>query len=356
MYDADARRYNDTVTWLAEVLPGPMRSPVEYLFDGHELYAPDGSAVEPIFDNATAEAALLPDLFAFEYRRRLIEKTEYEDMITMMKSGSYNTMVVVSDFPPELENIHEDVGGYNASRKQTMLRVLTKTPKETLMMYSQTLDGSNRAALEAIYSSIGFVPKPGELLGQRMKFTADENEQEFLTDWLMGIYDRSLEAQYGGKWQAGMYSKRRQNTYDFVRQQRDLLSAYLASTGSFTGEFIDYSLAAAMKDRYCGITNAPELLFNKAGIVAHAMALNEMRDSGRRAQARGDVYSGCGSSVAALRDDLASDLLLEAGYGNKADEDKYGSLKFKCQKGHVNQRPHNKLIDKCKTCGISVKC
>lgn len=40
----------------------------------------------------------------------------------------------------------------------------------------------------------------------------------------------------------------------------------------------------------------------------------------------------------------------------KVGEDRYGSLEFKCQKGHLNTRPHNILIEKCKTCGISVKC
>lgn len=40
----------------------------------------------------------------------------------------------------------------------------------------------------------------------------------------------------------------------------------------------------------------------------------------------------------------------------KPDEDQYGSLTFKCQKGHTNKRPRNKLIDKCKTCGVSVRC
>lgn len=42
--------------------------------------------------------------------------------------------------------------------------------------------------------------------------------------------------------------------------------------------------------------------------------------------------------------------------GSKSDEDRYGSLTFKCPKGHANRRPRNKLIPHCKTCGISVKC
>ncbi len=37
-------------------------------------------------------------------------------------------------------------------------------------------------------------------------------------------------------------------------------------------------------------------------------------------------------------------------------EDKYGSLTFYCPNGHLNTRPKNKLIDKCQTCKINVKC
>ena len=40
----------------------------------------------------------------------------------------------------------------------------------------------------------------------------------------------------------------------------------------------------------------------------------------------------------------------------KTGEDKYGSLQFKCPKGHTNTRPRNQLISNCRTCGVSVKC
>ena len=39
-----------------------------------------------------------------------------------------------------------------------------------------------------------------------------------------------------------------------------------------------------------------------------------------------------------------------------AGEDKYGSLDFECKNGHKNTRPKNQLIEKCKVCGVSVKC
>ena len=38
------------------------------------------------------------------------------------------------------------------------------------------------------------------------------------------------------------------------------------------------------------------------------------------------------------------------------EEDEFGSLKFYCPNGHENERKRHKLIDRCKKCGISVKC
>ncbi|MGH7234374.1 MAG: hypothetical protein ACREF7_02930 [Candidatus Saccharimonadales bacterium] len=37
-------------------------------------------------------------------------------------------------------------------------------------------------------------------------------------------------------------------------------------------------------------------------------------------------------------------------------QDKYGPLSFYCSKGHLNTRPKNHLIDRCRVCKISVKC
>jgi len=63
--------------------------------------------------------------------------------------------------------------------------------------------------------------------------------------------------------------------------------------------------------------------------------------------------SSCPSGKTQLND------MNELGSNKKSSEagkDKYGSLTFKCQKGHSNTRPRDRLIGNCKTCGISVKC
>src|SRR5690606_34211814 len=121
---------------------------------------------------------------SYELRRRYIEKQEYLEMLEMMRGDRLNTMVVISDFPPELMNATKDVGGYNVTRKQTMLRVLTKNPDGSLSMYSQSLDGSDRRALESIYYELGYAPEQGELLGQRMHVNVSPDQQKVLIDRL----------------------------------------------------------------------------------------------------------------------------------------------------------------------------
>src|SRR5690606_20043780 len=117
-----------------------------------------------------------------------IEYEEYQDMLAMARGDLPNTMVVVSDFAPERMNATRDVGGYNVTRKQTMLRVITRSADGKLKMYSQSLDGSNRKALESMYAFLGFDVRHGELLSQRIHTDIDKHEQELLVDQLMGVY------------------------------------------------------------------------------------------------------------------------------------------------------------------------
>ena len=78
------------------------------------------------------------------------------------------------------------------------------------------------------------------------------------------------------------------------------------------------------------------------------MAGDELRQSGK-------TLSGCGLTLGDDKTTIESQLS-KLGFGNKSGEDKYGSLTFKCPKGHSNRRPRNKLIPHCTTCGVSVKC
>jgi hypothetical protein len=305
-----------------------MRTSVEFIFDGHELYGRDSCPLKKVFIDAIKDAQQLaaerPNL-SFELRRRWIEMGEYQDMLRLVSSDLPNTMVVVSDFPLELMQASYDVGGYNTQRKQTMLRVISSDGEGHITVQTQSLDGSNRLALENIYQSLSFEPEPGELLGQRLHLDLPPDEQAILLDKLTAAYDQSLSNQYGGRWHGG----RREaglNTYDFVIAQQDLLADFMNRSNGQFSETLLYQLAENMSVR----------------LGTH--------ETGR-------PYSGCGITIGAPETPTSADQLQDAGYGNRtSEESKYGfDKKMHCV---VCQSPPKKGETKkmCGPCGICRSC
>jgi hypothetical protein len=328
----EQRCFDDAHTWLAEVLDGNMRTKFEYTFDGQELYAHDGGALGEVFRDAVkhAETGSVP---AYELRRRKHELDEYEDMLAMMRGDLPNIMVVVSDFPPELMEAVSDNNGYNVSRKQTMLRVITKTSENTLVMHSQSLDNSDRIGLESIFVALGAEVQPGELLGQRIQTEVDPVNQEFLVDHLMGVYDRILTAQYGGDWYGGRTPADRKNTYDFVIRQQDLVDQFVQVQlrNPSAAERLRYGLAAAVEQRYQarfipeGFVTIPDPNFNSYS------PLQEMFVAGSEAAIAGKTFSGCGASAGPEAGENAEFELGKVGYGDKdKKEDDSLSSRIRC--------------------------
>jgi hypothetical protein len=382
----ELRIATDTATWLAETLHGSMRTSFEFTFDGQEFRGEDGYSVDEVFEEGIAEAKAMaawnPSLL-FELRRRLIEAEELEAMHKMVSDELPNTMIVLSDFPPELMHANEDVGGYNVSRQQTMMRIIMLR-NDKLHITNQSLDGSDRKALEAIGTAMGVGFEAGELLSQRIHRALPEDWQDNLANNLTKVYDDSLAEQRGGEWHAGISQQPDQNisnTYDFVLAQNDLIEWFTNEklTDSVGAERLRYELAATAKARHNRYlksqSNAPAIpgtvtLESFATVpnvvnahIAQQGLLYELKREARSAAAKGEVFSGCGGTVKADNelDGLSTaDSLSQIGYGNKVKtpgaSDKFGSLKFKCPKGHENTRPRNKLIDCCTTCGVSVKC
>ncbi len=354
------KRY-DLNTQFAELVDGNMRTNFELQLVGNDLIGEDGRSLRVITDKALAEvqamAKLNPRLW-FEVRRRGLEKDEIDEAVAMARGEGPNTMVIESDFPSELENTPEDVGGYNVRRKQTMQRVLIRKPDGNIQMYSQSLDGSNREALEAIYACFGKTPEPGELLGQRIRIDLPWEEQTNLIDELTGIYDRSLTDQFGGEWYAGRRPVDYRNTYDFVQVQHDLINECIRLDNlGWLNEETMYKIAATMQQRFNHYNYQTPT--TTAGLPAPDMSIlyREIERAGRQASQMGMSFSACGMTLRAGGFDSSTENQLElAGYGNKPEEDEYGSLTFKCQKGHTNKRPRGKLIDNCTTCGKSVRC
>lgn len=356
-FDRNKRDYNDLTTLFAEMVDGSMRTPFSYTSKGQELYAQDGSpmGVEFIKGLETADeiADAKPNL-CFEVRRRRSEIDEYHDMLRMAQGTLPNTMVVVSDFPAELMDATTDVGGYNVTRKQAMLRILAWDGSE-MKMYSQSLDRSDRQALEAIYHSMGYAPRNDELLGQRMHTDLDEAEQNLLVDRLMGVYDNDLRRQFGGSWHAGIQNGARLNTYDFVREQRDIIQ--LALQQKRGGNLDAYKVAALLSERFR--TNArlsPDTITARYHDPFHNLQ-QEMDQATYRASVSGMIFSACGITVES-RDELTVGGQLQVdGYGNRTT----ASTEYKFDKRMycvVCQAPPEEKAAKkmCGPCGICKEC
>lgn len=323
-YNPEIRHKNDAETWLAEVLDGTMRTPFEYSFDGYELYAEDGSAMGAVFQKSEEDAPRIAKAnprLGFEMRRRRLESEEYADMLAMARGELPNTMIVVSDFPPEMMTETKSIGGYNVDRKQTMLRVITWDGKK-ITMQSQSLDLSNRLGLESLYDAVGCEVTEGELLGQRMHVDVTPENQPFVIDQLVGVYDRALELQYGGEWYAGRSGSDRQNTYDFVRCNQDIVqrAAELFAQGIYNSAKL-YDCAATLKRRLIKLRNGEAVQMVYAAIdhadhAAQQRLHQEMQYAGTESRMAGDTFDGCGVSVSGVADQLN-----ESGYGNKSNED-----------------------------------
>ncbi len=335
----ELRIQTDTATWLAETLHGSMRTEFEYTSDGETLRGEDGGSIDQVFDESIQEAKAMVEWspsMLFELRRRLIEGDERDDMHRMIRGELPNTMIVASDFPPELMKADKDVGGYNVERQQTMLRVITVRDGK-IRVVSQSLDGSNREALEAIYTAMDEQPEDGELLGQRIHRDLPPEWQDNLDSNLKKVYDDSLAEQFGGEWYAGISQRPDRNilnTYEFAQGQEDLIGWFTKEklADPVGAEKHRYEVAATAKarhERYLKGQNAPEpvvghvhhnSLVTVRGITQARGLAYELAYEGQQAATRGEVFSGCGATVGAedSEDELTGNQLQTAGYGNRS--------------------------------------
>jgi hypothetical protein len=324
--DPEIAVFDDTTTWLAEVLDGNMRTPFEYVYNGEDLVSSrDGRPIGTIFRDAVKSAELkaeyLPEL-EFELRRRRIEMDEYNDMLEMVKNpDSPNTMIVISDFPEELKNSKDDVGGYNTTRQQAMLRVVSRGSDGVISMISQSLDRSDRDGLESIYNIFGIHPTRGELLGQRIRVNVDEAFHSKLPDRLTTSYDNTLTKKFGGEWYAGRNPVDYRNTYDFACKQTDLIGAFLLSSRDDTAKL---NLAATLEARFekqSGSSNYERVV--RGGSHGFMSVAVEMEFFGRRARIQGRVYSGCGETIRSTEEEMGT-----LGFGDNDKKTDEGDCEF----------------------------
>lgn len=233
----------------------------------------------------------------------------------------------------------------------------------SIVLESQTVDGSDQDGFNAA-----------------MQLAEDCPEADM--DMLVEVYDSALTKKYCGVFYAGQEEAAVKNAWDVIREQhRDLVDYLLNGLENIARwQASDEVLEDASKRHVYGVWAAFKKRLDAAGseIKTHTSDLGheycdeeliylrpldqEVHQAFNEFVDRGAVLVGCGGSIRILSDE--EDVMNASGEevfsaifsSNALSEDRYGSLTFKCPKGHTNIRPRDKLIPRCTTCGTSVKC
>lgn len=155
--------------------------------------------------------------------------------------------------------------------------------------------------------------------------------------------------------EASLASVREKVKSDLIAQKDSLSSAFEATQllwelvkrhgvqESFTNEDIDPLVF--------GQSAAPTILKARQLISDNDLyaAFTYMEQAQKEA-----VITGCGGGSDASKN--KSSVLESAVDFARSGRDRFGSLTFRCKKGHLNEREPGELLDKCKTCDGKVKC
>ncbi|MFA5004418.1 MAG: hypothetical protein WC498_04050 [Candidatus Saccharimonadales bacterium] len=192
------------------------------------------------------------------------------------------------------------------------------------------------------------------------------------TDALVNAYDETLAQKYGGNFYAGRRDAEiRENAWNTIRDQRDLVEYLLAKLETIAKLSLPrheleraakkhvYGVWALFKKRLDGEVQTYTPLWHEAMPLAHFALLDQqVMTAFNEFAARGAVMPGCGGAIHMQGEEsilgAEGSEVFKSIFGK--DEDRYGSLEFKCPKGHNNRRPHGKLIETCQKCGVSVRC
>ncbi len=303
--------YEDETTWLAETLNGSMRSRFTFRLVDGELTAKDGRQLRGIFENSKERAQTLAgrdSRMQGEVMRTDVEWEEFLIMDNMAHDRSTpNTVVVNSAI---LAGLEEDIHGYQASRGLGWSRIITRDDATgDITICSQSLDGDEREAYNAIYTYFGR-PAPDvsttndEMLGERVAINLTAEEQAALPDIVMGIYDTAMDHIHGGAHRAGRHQAGG-DTWQFTLNQADLIKDHLWRIAPYVlsqkrgskdkgialqAEAIRYGTAAALRRRY-------EL--GTEWTTKHADIASERGAAVGEATASGESFNGCGFNASA---------------------------------------------------------
>lgn len=257
-----------------------------------------------------------------------------------------------------------DSCGLVSARKMGFIYEAVGQPDGSVLLRSQTVDRSDPDAFEAVVAAAEADP---------------DLELIDATD----IYDSVLAEKHGGSFVAGRRDEEQlEDAWKAINKHRDLVKYHLQklediAASSMQGKQLKYhtkkhvyGVWAAFKERIDANQSQPANGNSQPHTTAGVGWLDVIRrQSELQAEVdrafhnfatQGRILVGCGGSITFLAGEQAimnasGHEVFSAIFGSK-DEDKFGSLRFKCSNGHSNKRRRNELIDNCKVCGTSVRC
>lgn len=310
-FEKSQQLHEDVDTWLAEVLDGEMHSSFDFVPDGDDLTAEDGRHMLPVLDAAlqhTIREARINPLIAPEVDRSHAEREEFLDIIDMAQGNGPNTLVSIWEIPDYVLQHGADIGGYRYNLRRAMLRIAHRLPDGRIRIESQSLDSGFRPGFEALYDHLGQPePRADVLYRQPIRCEIDEDQAAALREELRDRYDSALYLKTGLKHTAGRTEEPVVDTYNFVRDQHDLVDTFVATHAHKHMDEIDedeyVNLAAAMKRRMEGRK------------VAAPDVASEMNGAGNSARENGETFSGCGMTVLSRANNTAEAQLAMLGFG-----------------------------------------
>jgi hypothetical protein len=269
-----------------------------------------------------------------------------------------------NSYPHELERVYgkkflQEECGLVPDRQMGFLYRASCQMDGTVVLESHTVDRSDADSFSAVEARTA-------------------QEPNVTMEGMLEIYDGALAQKHGGDFYAGRRDAE-QNAWNFIRAQHDLVNYFLNGLELIarrplpreqledTAKRHVYGVWAAFKKRMDGEVPVMQAKVGRnispGEIIMHQIRLEqEIRGAFQDFASKGHVLVGCGGAIKMLLNEqdimnADSEDVFSAAFGKKKeDEDKYGSLTFKCPKGHRNRRPRNELIPNCQKCGISVAC
>ncbi len=335
------RYLNEEVTYVAEAIDAPLRSPYPYYFDGQSFANTDGGRLDQILDNGVVAAEAARNLDArkeFEYQRALIDQQRHDELVDFMTSDS-DVLLVVSAFPEETAVEHgtdfiESIG-YQPKRALAFLRVYQKIDEETLQETCISVDSSNLALWNQLLAEYGQAPAATteQLLARTHNIALSGGDVDKFVESFVDSYDQALMQRNPDK----QYKQGREisdvqpvidswefvnENHDLVAGQIDLLEAIAQTRLGFgvshgleqflvRSSNVDSRLPVGLKKYMNQALRSPEALLDDETAIAIRKAITYMFAANMRARYE-ELRKGAARVVRSESDGVSFDELLAA--------------------------------------------